>query len=569
MLDELSIRDFALIDRLNLRFSAGLNLLSGETGAGKSILIGALGFVLGGKADASVIRSGAEETLVSAVFSLDGSAEARAWMAERGIELEGDTVIIRRSLKENGRGSLYVQSAPVTRADLQALTACLIDIHGQHEHQSLLAQDSQRRILDRFAGIEAEVGEFTAAFTALSDKRNAFKSMLSSANDRSERVEMLEYALREIAEAKLREGEEEELQAEEKRLSQYEKLFEHIELVRESLGAHGEGALSRFRSARQGMEAAAGIDQGFADFSRRLDDAYFEIEDVAESFKAYVGSISFSPERLDEVQARLSDIFKLKKKHGASVALVLKKAEEYQAELDGLRTFEEDRGSLEAEIARLERDVLGRANQLSQKRQAAAAQLQGRVVQIIRTLGMPKADFVVSLGKKPEDNGKLVVGQYGLDLVEFLIAPNPGEPEKPLAKIASGGELSRVMLALKTALAETDSIGTMIFDEIDTGIGGEVALAVGEHLATLARNKQVFCVTHLASIAVRADNHSKVEKVEEGQRTLTKVFKIEGTERVTEIARMLSGGQGGQASIEHATELLKRFSPVRSEAWAR
>jgi DNA repair protein RecN (Recombination protein N) len=569
MLEELSIRDFALIDRLNLRFSEGLNLLTGETGAGKSILIGALGFALGGKADASVIRSGAEEALVSAVFSIDGAEDARAWLVERGIELEEGSVLIRRSLKSTGRGSLYIQSAPVTRADLQEFTAMLLDIHGQHEHQSLLSQDYQRRILDRFAGIEDEVREFTAVFSTLTEKRSAFKSMLSSEADRQERVEMLEYAIKEIDEAKLLDGEEEELQAEEKRLSQYEKLFEHIEGAKEGLDASGSGALQKLRGARVALEAAAAIDEGFSDFSRRLDDAFFEIEDLASSFKEYANSLHFSPERLDEVSTRLSDIYKLKKKYGATVALVIKKSADSKQELESLKNFEEDRESLEAEIAALEKDVLSRAASLTQKRQAAAAQLRSRIVSIIQTLGMPKADFRISLEKKPEDNGRLVVGPYGVDLVDFLIAPNPGEPEKPLAKIASGGELSRVMLAIKTSLAETDSIGTMVFDEIDTGIGGEVALAVGEHLSTLAKQKQVFCITHLASIAVRADNHLKVEKVEEGQRSLTKVRGIEAGERVAEIARMLSGGGGGQASIEHATELLRRYSPVRSEAWQR
>jgi DNA repair protein RecN (Recombination protein N) len=560
MLEELTIRDFALIDRLQLKFTSGLNVLSGETGAGKSILIGALGFVLGDKPDASVIRSGAEETLVSGVFALGGNADAAAWLSERGIELEDGTVLLRRSLKTNGRGSIYIQSAPVTRADLQEFTSLLVDVHGQHEHQSLLASDKHRRFLDRFAGIEDEVAAYGKRFGLLCDKRKAFESMLASENDRARRVELLEYAVKEIEEAKLKEGEEEELDLEEKRLSQHEKLFEAIDSARRDLTAAGEGALVRLRQARQALESAAGIDEGLSPLSRRLDDAFYEIEDLADSLRSYMDSVHFSPERLDQVSSRIAEIHKLKKKYGADVAAVLAYLAQSSGELEQLQTFEQDRGAIEAEIQELQREVYRLAGEISAKRAAASSALGSRIVEIVRTLGMPKAGFSVSIQRKPDEGGKPVVGQYGFDLVEFLIAPNPGEPMKPLAKIASGGELSRVMLALKTALAESDYIGTMVFDEIDTGIGGEVGVAVGEHLSELSRSKQVFCITHLASIAAHADNHMMVEKVQEAGRSLTRVKAVRADERVREIARMLSGTQGGEASLAHAQELLNRFS---------
>lgn len=561
MLEELTIRDFALIDRLQLKFAPGLNVLTGETGAGKSILIGALGFVLGDKPDAGVIRSGAEETLVSGVFGLEGNAEAEAWLAERGIEVEDGAVLLRRSLKSSGRGSIYLQSAPVTRADLQEFTALLVDVHGQHEHQSLLQSDKHRRFLDRYAGIEPEVAEYGKRFSLLCEKRKALEAMQASESDRGRRVELLEWEAKEIEEAKLRVGEEEELDAEEKRLSQHERLFEFLDAAKHDLSSSGEGALARLRQARQAVESAAGIDQGLSALSRRLDDAFYELEDASDSLRGYADSVRYSPERLDQVSSRLAEIRKLKKKYGADEAAVLTRLEESRSELERLKNLEEDRGAVEAEIQALAREVYQRAGELSAKRSGAAEGLGPRIAAIVRTLGMPKAEFSVSIQRKGTgEGGKPLVGQYGYDEVEFLIAPNPGEPAKPLARIASGGELSRVMLALKTALAESDYIGTMVFDEVDVGIGGEVGVAVGEHLAGLSRSKQVFCITHLASIAAHADNHMMVEKIQEGGRSLTRVKAVKAGERVGEIARMLSGKEGGDASLAHAQELLKRFS---------
>jgi DNA repair protein RecN (Recombination protein N) len=564
MLDELTIRDFAIIDRMTVRFGLGLNLLTGETGAGKSIMIGALGFILGDKADAACIRAGAEETMVSGVFSIQDCPDAAAWLETRGIEIEDGAVVVRRSLKAAGRGAAYIQSAPVTRADLRDFTSLLVDVHGQHEHQSLLLPERHRPYLDRFAGIEGEVAGYTAVFGALVEKKRAYERLLTSESEREARKELLAYAIKELSEAKLREGEEEELQAEEKRLSQFERLSEFLLSARDGLCGSGEGALARLRAARQALDSASGIDDGLSALGQRIDDAYYELEDASESLKSYIQSVSFSPERLDEVSSRLAAVHRLVKKHGGSVQTALLKLEESVSDLERLEHLEEDREGLQAEISTLERDVLSRASALSKKRAAAAVSLGERVASIIRSLGMPKAGFTVSLGKKGSEPGRPVVGPYGMDDVEFLIAPNPGEPSRPLARIASGGEISRVMLALKTCLAEADSVSTLVFDEIDTGIGGEVGIAIGEHLAALARAKQVFCITHLASIAVRADNHMKVEKVEEGARSLARVSRISGKARVAEIARMLSGTEGGEASLRHAEELLRKAAPPGS-----
>ena len=565
MLEELSVRDFALIDRLSVSFSGGLSILSGETGAGKSLLIGAIGFLLGGKADTGVIRTGAEEALVTGLVDVSASPEAQAWLAARGIEAEEGRVLVRRGIKSNGRGSIFIQNQPALRADLAELTGLLVDLHGQHEHQSLLASENHRRILDRYAGLEAEVEEFGLRFAELSSKRRSYESALASEKERARETEFLRYAVEEIGKAKLKRGEEAELEAEERLLGQHEKLYAAVAEAHEALSRADEsgGILSSLRRGRSALEAAQAIDPALADLSRRSDDAYYELEDVADSLRSYLGGLRYSPARLEEIESRLAELHKLKKKYGGSVEDLLSRLAEDQERLSRLETWEEDKEGLAAEIAALESRILAAALALSEKRKKAAGSLETRIEAILRTLGMPRARFLVRMGRKEPEGGKPVVGQHGVDEIEFLIAPNPGEPPKPLSRIASGGELSRVALAAKTVLAETDTVDTLIFDEIDAGIGGEVAVAVGEHLKALGSRRQVLCITHLASIAARADNHYRVEKEVADGRTSTRLARMEGRPRAEEIARMLAGDPEAEASVAHATELLRKYGNWR------
>ncbi|MBL8968427.1 MAG: DNA repair protein RecN [Spirochaetaceae bacterium] len=565
MLEELSVRDFALIDRLSVSLSGGLSILTGETGAGKSLLIGAIGFLLGGKADTGVIRAGAEEALVTGLVDVSASTEARSWLEARGIEAEEGKILVRRGLKSTGRGSIFIQNQPALRADLAELTGLLVDLHGQHEHQSLLASENHRRILDRYAGIEGEVAGFGQGFAELTAKRRSFESALASEKERAREIEFLRYAVDEIEKAKLKRGEEAELEAEERLLAEHEKLYAAVEQAHEALAHAGEqgAVLSSLRRGRTALEAAQGIDPALADLARRSDDAYYELEDVADSLRSYLGGLRYSPERLETIEARLAELHKLRKKYGGSVEDLLAKLEEDRERLARLETWEEDKEGLAAEIAELEAVVLKAALALSEKRKAAARTLETRIEAILRTLGMPKARFAVRVDRKEPEGGKPVVGQFGVDDIEFLIAPNPGEPAKPLARIASGGELSRVALAAKTVLAECDTVGTLVFDEIDSGIGGEVAVAVGEHLKALGKNRQVLCITHLASIAARADNHFRVEKEVAEGRTSTRLARMEGRPRAEEIARMLAGDPEEEASVAHATELLRKYGNWR------
>lgn len=566
MLEELSVRDFALIERLSISLSSGLTILSGETGAGKSLLIGAIGFLLGGKTDTGVIRSGAEEALVTGIINIAPSPEAQNWLAERSIEIEDDRVLIRRGIKSNGRASVFIQNQPFLRSDLVEFTSLLVDLHGQHEHQSLLLPENHRKLLDRFAHIEEEVEAFRLRFSDLSAKRKAYESALSSEKERAREMEFLRYAVEEIGKAKLKKGEEAELEAEERLLAQHEKLFEAADQAHESLApasTESGGGLSSLRRLRSYLETAEAIDPTLSDIARRAADAFYELEDIADGLRRYTGALHYSPERLEEIESRLAEIHRLKKKYGSTVEDVLDRYEEDQQRLARLETWEEDKEGLALEIGQLEERVLEEALLLSQKRRDAALSLQSRVEVILKTLGMPNARFLVKVGRKEVDGGRPVVGVTGIDEIEFLIAPNPGEAMKPLSKIASGGELSRVALAAKTVLAESDTVNTLIFDEVDAGIGGEVAVAVGEHLSELGKKRQVLCITHLASIAARADNHYRVEKEFAEGRTSTRLSRIEGRGRAEEIARMLAGDPDEESSIAHATGLLRKYGNWR------
>jgi DNA repair protein RecN (Recombination protein N) len=565
VLEELTVRDFALIERLSVSFTGGLNLLTGETGAGKSLLVGAIGFLLGAKADTGVIRTGAEESLVTGVLDVSRNAEAQEWLRQRGLEPEDGRVLVRRGIKSSGRGSAYIQNQSALRSDLAEFTSLLVDLHGQHEHQSLLLPENHRKLLDRYARVEDEVVAFKALFSALAAEKRAYESALASEAERSREIEFLRFAVDEISKARLRAGEEADLEAEERLLSQHERLFAAVEAAHAALadGEGSEGALSSLRRFRAGLETAGSIDPGLSDLARRGDDAFYELEDIADSLRHYLSALSFSPERLEEVEGRLAEIRRLKKKHGTTIEAVLARLEEDRDRLARLETWEEDKGEIERRIGAMEAEVLTAAIAISEKRKAAATGLQTRIEAIVRTLGMPSARFFARVGRKDSDGGKPVVGPHGIDEVEFLIAPNPGESAKPLARIASGGELSRVALAAKTVLAGTDTVDCLIFDEVDAGIGGEVAVAVGQHLKELGKSKQVLCITHLASIAVRADNHYRVDKDISGGRTTTRLSRMEGRVRAEEIARMLAGDPREEASIAHATELLRKYGNWR------
>jgi len=559
MLEELVVQNYALIDRLQVRFSPGLNILTGETGAGKSILIGALGLILGLKADTGAIRAGTEEIDVSGIVKLDNDPDVQTWMEEKGIAAENNSIIIRRVVKKNGKGTIYVQSTPFTLTALRELTGMLFDLHGQHEHQSLLSPENHRRLLDHYGNITAEVTAFSALYTRLLKVREEHAALIAEQRERVRKVELLEYAIQEIEDAKLKVGEEEQLRQEQNLLANHERL---IHLVEDVYGATAEsrgGALGNLRQARGLLAEIVKIDSHLNDSNRQLETVFFELEDFVENLGRYKGSINFDPARLEKIEERLDLIKRLEKKYGGTIEEVLAHLEESRRALEGIQNSDATQKKLEEQITGLEKELKARAANITHLRKQAAGGLQEKIVGELKQLGMPKVRFQVQIEDRTSDSGKVLYAGTGKDQVEFMIAPNLGEPFKKLVQIASGGELSRIMLAIKTVLAESDHINSLIFDEVDAGIGGEVAIAVGERLKGLAKSKQVLCITHLATIAVQADNQIKVEKITQADRTVTRVSSVTGPEQQEEIARMLAGDRTGDTSLKHAQELLQKY----------
>lgn len=562
MLEDLTIKDFALIESLALEFGPRFNVLSGETGAGKSILIGALTFLLGGKAGSDVIRTGCEEARVSGtVWLTDTCQAARRWLSEHGISADNERVLLRRVVRQNGKTLTAIQDTPVTRVEMADFTSLVFDIHGQHEHQSLLRVSEHRRFLDAYAGILPDVAAFTALYTALAEKRRLRDELDTSEKECAERMELLRFGIQEIEDARLVPGEDDELTAEEQRLSQYEKLFASADQAVLLLSPH-EGILASFKKLRQLCEHISKIDTGIGPIASRLENVWYEFDDIAESLRQYHSSLAFDPGRLEAVQERLGLLFRLKKKYGETIPAMLQWRDQALVQLESLANRETSRERLDAQIAELEQKAWQAGSLLSTRRAASASALETSVEAIVRDLGMKGTRFAVTINVRACDGQMQQSAPWGFDDIEFMISANPGEPLRPLAKIASGGEISRVMLALKTVLADADETSALVFDEIDTGIGGEVALSVGAHLHRLASSKQIFCITHLASIAVRADNHIRIEKQSTGSRTATHAATIDGAARTAEIARMLSGDGDSAASLQHAEDLLRKYGSM-------
>jgi DNA repair protein RecN (Recombination protein N) len=421
-----------------------------------------------------------------------------------------------------------------------------------------------RRYLDIYANLTDEVSAFTQIYDSLVEKRRRLENLKESAVNREEKIEMLNFAVTEIENAKLKPGEDEECESEEKKLSSFEKIYGDLENVCALFdGDESDGIVSALKKVSSSASKISGFDKNLENLENRLQSSFYEIDDIAGEFRRYKNEFVFDPERLNQVQERLEQISRLKKKYcggrNGTIGEILLYAENAKKQLDDLGGENSDSHALEEEVSALEKKVYVAAKNLSVRRKNSAEKMAAEIEGILAKLGMKSTKFSVSIKEKSGDGFTQKCGPFGIDDIEFLISANPGSPLLPLAKIASGGELSRVMLALKTILSGADLAGTLVFDEIDTGIGGEIAVAVGEHLKKLALKKQILCITHLASIAVYADNQIKIQKGLEGDLTSTNVFSVSGGERVKEIARMLSGDSVSPQSLEHASLLLKKF----------
>jgi len=557
MLEELYINNIALIDNLKIDFKPGFNILTGESGSGKSLIAGAISLLKGNKGENSIIRTGADSAEVSGVFTVNNDIELSRWLESKGIIPEENTLIIRRTLKSNGRGSITVQSLPLARNELVELSSFLFDIHGQQEHHTLISEDRQRMLLDNYSGLSDDVILFSSIFDNLSKLKKKLSEHELSEKERLREIDILKFVIAEISEVKLIPGEDEKAEKEHKILLEHEKLFKFAEEAHEQLSGNNAGLLSKLKIALNSLTSAAAIDENLKNYLDRMSNSYFDLEDISGSLRDYIFKDNFSPEKLQQYEERLSVIYKLKKKYGPTLNDVIKYLENSRERLTELENFDANREELKKDIKKKEEEVIKKANELSEKRVKNGAILEKQIEEVLKSLGMPNVKFRISVSARKNESGKPVCTLSGFDKVEFLISPNTGEPLKPMEQIASGGEVSRIMLAVKSVLSANDPVDSMLFDEIDSGIGGEIAVSIGYHLQKLSKTKQIICITHLASIAVNADNHIRVRKIIENQRTFTRTDRVENSSRVTEIARMLSGDQEGDVSLEHARVMLE------------
>jgi DNA repair protein RecN (Recombination protein N) len=550
MLDRIDIVNLALIEDIHIDFHEGFNVLSGETGAGKSIILGAMSLLMGEKADGSLVRTGASEASVAAMVSIAQNHSILSTLVDKGIAPEDGSLLIRRVVKKSGRGSIYIQSIPVTRSDLSEISDVLFDMHGQHEHQSLLSSDRQRRVLDSYGNLGEDLQAYASEYRILEELHQEYLRVQQELAQASKEEDYLSFVVEELEKAQLKSNEDEELEAEIGVLSQYETIHESLELVHDNLkNSTGEGAVNTLALAVQAAKKAARSDISLEELSSRLEISLLEVQDIAESIRDRLSTMSFSQARLDELQSRLAQLQRLKKKYGPSLEAVISFRDASKAKLQQSSVADDYMHDLSKKIEVQETLVSQLGLRLRDKRIAAANRLQEQIATRLSHLGMPHVVFSIDITERQRT-------VHGSDQVDFLFSANLGEPKRSLKEIASGGELSRVMLAVKTVLAQDDDVETLVFDEVDAGIGGAVAIAVGEQMAELATTRQVIAITHLASIAAKADKHFVVHKETDAGRTFTKIRPVENDERVQEIARMLSGHGNDEKAIAHARSLL-------------
>lgn len=549
MLIELRIQNYALIERLAVRLEPGLNVLTGETGAGKSIIVGALSLLLGERASAESVRTGADKAVVEGVFDVAGDAAVAALLAQQGLEAEDDLLIVRREVAAEGRSRAWVNGSAATAGFLAELGRLLVDLHGQHESQTLLRADEQRAILDAFGGSTELAAAVRDAWTRLQQARRALEELDERRRQVEQRADFLRFQVEEIEKARVQADEDERLQEEAHRLEHAEDLARLSGTLHQVLYAGEESVSAKLGELRRVLDHLIRFDPSQEDARELLDSAFYAAEELGRRMGQYSASVEHDPARLDEIRRRQDLLFRLKTKYGPTLADVLETGARARAELDLLDGAGLERRELEKAEAAAAEALAAVAAELSEKRRAAAERLAAEVMAVLPDLGLG-GQFEVALEPLP------TIGGDGAEAVEFRVALNAGFEPRALSRVASGGELSRVMLALKTILARLDRVPTLVFDEVDVGIGGRVALQVGDRLRRVAEHHQVFVITHLAQIASRAEHQLLVEKVEREGTTLTRVSEVRGEERVRELARMLGGDPESATSLEHARELL-------------
>ena len=557
MLELLHIENIAIIEAADIEFAPGFNALTGETGAGKSIVIDSLSAVLGQRTSRELIRTGAEKAFVSAAFS----GMAPELTETLGIQPEADgTLLLQREIQTDGKNVCRVNGRPVTVGQLRALGARLLNIHGQHDGQQLLDEEQHIVYLDSFGRVESLAITYAEKYKNFTDIRRQIGALQMDEAEKARRVDTLQYQIEELRRAKLTPGEEEELTARRGMLRNAEKFLDAVAGADYALNGDdsGGGALSALRQAQDALSGVRHLDDAFGQLYERLGEAYSEVYDIAATVEDKRGELDVSPGELDRVESRMDLLYRLKKKYGATVEDMLDYQARCEAELAQIEDVGDTLVRLEQALSKAEKEARQAAQALSDARKAAAERLTAQILAELQQLDMGKIRFAVDFAEKPLDSD-------GMDAVRFLMSANVGEELRPIHKIASGGELARIMLAMKNVLSEQDHVGTMVFDEVDTGVSGRAAQKVAEKMARISRRKQVLCVTHLPQLAAMADTHFSVEKGERGGRTYTEVRRLDREQRRRELARLTGGSHVSQTMLDGAEELLVQAEKFRAE----
>lgn len=564
MLQSLYLENIALIEKLGIELFPGFNVLTGETGAGKSIIIDAVSFVLGERTSRDLIRNGAARAKVEAVFNLNEGDAAFAALDALGIEYDGNELILSRELSAAGRNACRVNGTLVPVASLKSVSDTLVDIHGQHEHQALLDAENHISYLDAYCHAESlpiieKIDAIVSRRNELMLKRN---SGFSSEREREREMDMLRYQIEEIASANLEAGEEERLNAEKTVLLNAERIRTALETAHMALSGAEEGsALSAIDTARRSMRDIAALNKDYEALGDKIEELYYAAEDISFVLRDTSENVESDMQRLEEIEQRLKLISDLKRKYGRTVEDVIDFGKDAGTKLNELENAEALAAELDAKLDKLKAEYNVAADELSKVRRAAGDRLKRNVLNELKDLGMAKAMFDVALsdasGGEPRKGGR--------ETAEFMLSANPGEPLKPLEKVASGGELSRIMLCFKSIFADNDRVPTLIFDEIDTGISGRTAAVVGEKMLGIAKKHQVICVTHLAQIAALADAHLMVRKYDDGKNTFVETRQLNEEEKVQRIAQMMDGESDSPSALTHARELIARADKIKEK----
>lgn len=554
MLSLLHIENIALIQSADIRFEPGFNVLTGETGAGKSIVIDSIGAVLGERTSRELIRTGAKSALVTAVFT---QVPPLPWLEENGFPTGEEELLLQRELQGDGRNVCRIDGKLVTVAQLRELGRQLLNIHGQHDGQQLLDPASHLGYLDQFGGCQPLLESYQEAYRKWHDIRREMDKLQMDEAERSRRVDTLNYQIQELERAQLKAGEDEELSARRTLLRSAGRLMEAVQSAEFALSGDEDrdGACSLIAQAEGEVQGVSSISPELSELSEKLTALRCAADDAADTLRDLSRSFDFSPGELDQVEERLDLLYRLRKKYGPTVEDMLSYLDRCQKELDQIQYADDTLARLEKELKKAQKEAVRRGEVLSQARREAAGALQARVQEELRQLDMPKVQFQTEFTPK---GGEAGMDETGLDEVQFLMSANLGEALKPIQKVASGGELARIMLALKNVLAEGDQIGTLVFDEVDTGVSGRAAQKVAEKMAQVARGKQVLCVTHLPQIAAMADTHFSVQKGEREGRTYTRLERLDRSQRREELARLIGGASITPSLLESAEELLRQ-----------